>query len=77
MNDNNIRLGMKKERLQMYYDAEEKILAGQSYSLGSRSLTRANLSEVRAAIKELEAEVLSLSNRGTTRRAVYRPYFMD
>ena len=43
-----------RKRLQMYYDAEAAILAGsQSYSLGSRSLTRANLAEVQNMIKYL------------------------
>ena len=42
----------------MYYQAEEAILGGaQSYSLGSRSLTRANLAEIRKTIDELEDEV--------------------
>lgn len=56
-----IRIETKKKRLQMYYDAEEAILAGaQSYSLGTRSLTRANLSEIRKAIDQLEQEIASL-----------------
>lgn len=43
-----------KKRLELYYEAEEAILCGaQSYSLGSRSLTRANLPEVRSAIEDL------------------------
>ena len=42
------KLERKKKRLEMYYKAEEAILGGaQSYSLGSRNLTRANLSEIR------------------------------
>ena len=45
------RLEEYKARLEMYYQAEEAILNGaQSYSLGSRNLTRANLSEVRQMI---------------------------
>lgn len=43
-----------KRRLQLYYEAEEAILGGaQSYSIGSRNLTRANLAEVRKTIDEL------------------------
>ena len=59
-----------KSRLELYYEAEEKILQGQSYSIGSRSLTRANLGEVQDKIKELESKVKSLSKRGHTRRPV-------
>jgi len=33
-------------RLQLWLDCEEAISGGQSYSIGDRSLTRANLSEV-------------------------------
>lgn len=59
-------------RLEMYYECEEKILQGQSYTIGSRSLTRTNLSEVRAMISKLEAELNALDARGTTKRAVKR-----
>ena len=48
------RLEEYKRRLQLYYEAEEAILGGaQSYSIGSRNLTRANLTEVRRTIDEL------------------------
>lgn len=51
------------ERLNLYYEAERKVLSGQSYTIGNRQLTRANLSEIRRAIKELEREVEQLSGR--------------
>lgn len=52
------RLEKYKQRLEMYYKAEEAILNGaQSYSLGSRNLTRANLAEVRQMIDYLEKQV--------------------
>ncbi|HIU80020.1 MAG TPA: hypothetical protein IAC67_03800 [Candidatus Coproplasma excrementipullorum] len=54
----------KKERLKAYRDKEREILAGgvQSYGIGSRNLTRYNvdLSTIREAIKELEAEIAAL-----------------
>lgn len=47
-----------KKRLEQYYEAEEAILSGaQSYKLGSRSLTRANLNEIADMIKYLENRV--------------------
>lgn len=67
-----VRLDTYKSRLSLYYDAEIKILEGQSYSIGSRSLSRANLAEVRSAIKELEGKVNALTTRGTTKRMVAR-----
>lgn len=55
------KLERKKNRLEMYYKAEEAILGGaQSYSLGSRNLTRANLSEIRKMIDQLEEEIEQL-----------------
>ena len=46
------------ERLKQYLSAEQSILvAGQSYRIGNRTLTRADLSTLRAMKKELEAQV--------------------
>lgn len=43
-----------QNRLQMYLQAEESVLSGaQSYAVGGRNLTRANLAEIRAAIDDL------------------------
>lgn len=61
-------------RLEMYYEAERKILAGaQSYAIGNRQLTRANLGEIRKTISELEDELESLigKSRGISRRVVF------
>lgn len=57
------RLTRCKNRLELYYEAEEAILGGaQSYSVGSRSLTRANLAEITKTIKELEKEKANLES---------------
>ena len=61
-------------RLEMYYEAERKILAGaQSYAIGNRQLTRANLAEIRKTISQLEDELESLAgkSRGVARRVVF------
>lgn len=63
------RLEEYKKRLEMYYKAEEAILNGaQSYSLGSRNLTRANLADVRQMIdyliKQIEVEEARLRGKG-------------
>nr|DAE86047.1 MAG TPA: head to tail adaptor [Caudoviricetes sp.] len=42
------------ERLKQYLSAEQSILvAGQSYRIGNRTLTRADLSEIRKEINDL------------------------
>ncbi|WP_418544778.1 DUF6148 family protein [Phascolarctobacterium faecium] len=44
------------ERLKQYLEAEKAILvAGQSYRIGNRMLTRADLSEIRKEINDLVA----------------------
>jgi hypothetical protein len=47
-------------RLAAYYEAETAILAGQQYKIGTRQLWRADLAEVRSAIKALENQVEEL-----------------
>ena len=49
------RLKSYRERYELYLKAEEAILAGaQSYSIGSRHLTRADLAEIRKMMNVLE-----------------------
>ena len=60
----NSQLQRKRNRLELYYQAEESILGGaQSYTIGSRTLTRANLSEIRDAIETLEKEIRVLERK--------------
>ena len=61
-----------QNRLELYYECEEQILAGQSFTIGSRSLTRANLQEVTNMIKKLEDEIAAIDTNGTTKRKVAR-----
>mgnify|MGYP006916188004 CR=1 FL=1 len=61
-------------RLEMCYEAERQILAGaQSYAIGNRQLTRANLAEIRKTISALEDELENLAgkSRGVSRRVVF------
>ena len=61
-------------RLELYYEAERLILSGsQSYTIGNRQLTRANLAEIRKTINELEdeLEILAGKSRGVSRRVVF------
>jgi hypothetical protein len=66
------RLTRAKERLNAYYEAELKVLAGQEYRMGTRTLTRANLAEIRRGIGNLEGLVAELEAQaaGKGRRKV-------
>lgn len=60
------QLQEKKERRKLYIERERVMLTGgvQSYSIGTRNLSRYNtdLSQIRAVIKELDAEIEELEN---------------
>lgn len=73
----NTVLKMKKERLEKYYITEEKILNSQSYSLESRTLTRADLKTVQTMIQKLEGEIAAIESRGSTKRKVRRVVPVD
>ena len=68
---------MNNERLKLYYAAERAILSGQSYTVGNRTLTRANLAEVREAIDDLLSAGATLDGSETKARRSYRVIFMD
>lgn len=57
------RLAKAKERLSAYYEAELAVLSGQSYTIGTRSLTRANLAWIKTQIDNLENQVLILQSQ--------------
>ncbi|MCI8535494.1 MAG: hypothetical protein HFG68_07960 [Hungatella sp.] len=63
------RLERYKKRLSMYYEAEEAVLLNQEYTIGSRSLKRADLSTIRAAIKDLEGQIELLESSGGKNKA--------
>lgn len=71
------RLDKLKKRLEQYEEAEEKILNAQAYTMGSRSLTRADLPYVQKMIQSLEDEIDLLETRGTTGRRAARLVPMD
>ncbi|WP_293556336.1 hypothetical protein [Phascolarctobacterium sp.] len=60
------QLQEKKERRKLYIERERVMLTGgvQSYGIGTRNLSRYNtdLSQIRAVIKELDAEIEELEN---------------
>lgn len=70
---------LKNERLKRYVEAEQVVLTGQSYTLGDRTLTRANLSEIRDAIDDLLDDGATLDDEGIVnkRRWTRRVTFYD
>ncbi|MBE6003746.1 MAG: peptidylprolyl isomerase [Lachnospiraceae bacterium] len=61
--DNNALGATPQEQLKTVKEAISSILiGGQSYKIGSRSLTRADLAQLRAMKKELEAECAANDN---------------
>ncbi|EJO5349063.1 hypothetical protein NRP93_003215 [Clostridium botulinum] len=67
----NIRLEKAKERLNYYYEAELAVLSNQEYRIGTRTMRRADLAEIRRAITDLEKQIKQLealeSRKGTRR----------
>jgi hypothetical protein len=68
------RLTRTEQRLESYYAAEQAALTGQAYTIGTRSLTRADLKEIQTTIEYLEKQVDELKslNESGGRRRSYR-----
>lgn len=64
----NQRVTLLKERLAMYKKAEEAVLLGQEYKIGSDSMKRADLGKIAEMIEYLENKIIALE-RGN-RKAV-------
>jgi len=61
-------------RLNRYLEAETAILKNQSYTIGTRTYTRAHLRWVQEEIRRLQAQLTGSSSSGTmrTRRILFR-----
>lgn len=57
-----ITLAVAKKHLDAWLTAELEVTTHQSYTIGSRSLTKANLSEIRKQIEYWENQVARLEN---------------
>ena len=57
-----VTLEIAKKHLDAWITAELEVTTHQSYTIGSRSLTKANLSEIRKQIQFWENEVARLEN---------------
>ncbi len=56
-----ITLQQAETQLAAYLAAETAVLSGQAYTIGGRSLTRANLADIRAGIETWNTRVVQLS----------------
>lgn len=68
-----ITLKEAQQHLEMWLNAESEIATSQSYTIGTRSLTRANLKEVRDQIKFWQNKVAELE-RTESRKGRNRAY---
>lgn len=57
-----ITIAQAQAKLAAWLAADDAIAAGQSYSIGGRSLTRVNAAEIRNNIEFWERKVIRLSN---------------
>ena len=68
---------IQRERLRQYLLAEEKILLNQSYKIGDREYTRADLDAVRKMIDSLLASGVTLDDGGKSTGRVKRAIFVE
>ncbi|MCK5541701.1 MAG: hypothetical protein KAI40_03340 [Desulfobacterales bacterium] len=62
-----ITLEVAEAKLELWLTAEGKVANGQSYSINNRSLTRADLKEIRATIDYWDGKVNKLQRGGGIR----------
>lgn len=67
------RLERYKSRLNMYLEAEEAVLLNQEYTIGTKSLKRADLGTIRVAIKDLEKQIDLLESGGKNKAFRFVP----
>lgn len=70
-----ITLEIAERKLEMWLNAEDAVATGQSYTIGTRSLTRASLAEIRKQIDYWSSKVNELKAGGGIRLA--RPWVRD
>lgn len=69
-----ITLQTAKKHLDMWLEAESEVAINQSYTIGGKSFTRANLGEIRKQIEYWSNKVQALENiaKRKGRNRVYR-----
>ncbi len=71
-----ITLETAKKKLEMWLEAEDALAVSQSYTVGTLTLTRADLGKVRENIEYWEKKVTLLERRGGRNR-IYNVIPMD
>ena len=66
-----------KEMVKLYIEAEKKILSGQSYKIGTRELTRADLTKVVENREKWQKTVNELENSNGKRPKIKRVLIRD
>lgn len=61
-----------RENLRLWLDAEKAVATGQSYKIGTRSLTRANLSDITSRINFWRNEIARLESGAGNGARVFR-----
>lgn len=67
-----ITLERARIHLNAWLDAELTVTKGQSYTIGNRTLTRANLSEITKQVERWETKVEQLASKGSSKRRTAR-----
>ena len=67
-----IELSQAKTILERYVEAELAVLDGRSVTFGSRTLTMADLDEIRAGRQEWERKVVNLESAARGRSRPYK-----
>jgi len=62
-----ITAAQAQTQLDTYLAAETKVLAGQSYEIAGRRLTRANLGEIQKGVEIWNQRVITLTNQAAGR----------
>lgn len=71
-----ITLETAKKKLEMWLEAEDALAVSQSYTIGTLTLTRADLEKVHKQVEYWEKKVTELERRGGRNR-VYNVIPMD
>lgn len=72
-----ITVEVAREKLNTWLEAEEALATSQSYTMGTMSLTRADLKQVRENITYWNDMVTKLERAGKGRSRIYRGIPMD
>ncbi len=67
-----ITLEEARRNLELWLEASQEVAAGQSYTIGTRTLTRASLNQIMNMIKYWRKEVAALEAAENGRSRVYR-----